>query len=279
MTPRIFWIGDSTVQFNNISTWPQCGMGQVLDLYVRPGIAVYDHARNGRSTKSFYDEGLWAPVEAALCPGDLLLMQFGHNDEKSEDPTRYAAPDQFAANLLAYAHAAQAKGALPVLITPLVRRRFEGGTLVPTHGAYPDAVRLLAAREDLPLIDLSAASAKLVQEMGEPASRELYMVFAPNLYPNYPDGKEDNTHLRYLGAVRFTGLVAAGLQALGGPYADVLLGTPERGKTSGDFAVVFESRLKLIVKRQSLSGFHQVQKLFLFYQINCPTSMVGIVCP
>ena len=190
MTPRIFWIGDSTVQFNNISTWPQCGMGQVLDLYVRPGIAVYDHARNGRSTKSFYDEGLWAPVEAALCPGDLLLMQFGHNDEKSEDPTRYAAPDQFAANLL-------------------------------------------AAREDLPLIDLSAASAKLVQEMGEPASRELYMVFAPNLYPNYPDGKEDNTHLRYLGAVRFTGLVAAGLQALGGPYADVLLGTPERDKYDG----------------------------------------------
>ena len=185
MAPRIFWIGDSTVQFNNISTWPQCGMGQVLDLYVRPGIAVYDHARNGRSTKSFYDEGLWAPVEAALCPGDLLLMQFGHNDEKSEDPTRYAAPDQFAANLLAYAHAAQAKGA------------------------------------------------KLVQEMGEPASRELYMVFAPNLYPNYPDGKEDNTHLRYLGAVRFTGLVAAGLQALGGPYADVLLGTPERDKYDG----------------------------------------------
>lgn len=233
MAPRIFWIGDSTVQFNNISTWPQCGMGQVLDLYVRPGIAVYDHARNGRSTKSFRDEGLWAPVEAALRPGDLLLMQFGHNDEKSEDPTRYAAPDQFAANLLAYAHAAQAKGALPVLITPLVRRRFEGGTLVPTHGAYPNAVRLLAARENLPLIDLSAASAKLVQEMGEPASRELYMVFAPNLYPNYPDGKEDNTHLRYLGAVRFTGLVAAGLQALGDPYADVLLGTPERDKYDG----------------------------------------------
>ena len=56
---------------------------------------------------------------------------------------------------------------------------------------------------------------------------------APNLYPNYPDGKEDNTHLRYLGAVRFTGLVAAGLQALGGPYADVLLGTPERDKYDG----------------------------------------------
>ena len=95
MAPRIFWIGDSTVQFNSIFTWPQCGMGQVLDLYVRPGIAVYDHARNGRSTKSFREEGLWAPVEDALRPGDLLLIQFGHNDEKMNDPTRYASPEQF----------------------------------------------------------------------------------------------------------------------------------------------------------------------------------------
>lgn len=233
MTPRIFWIGDSTVQFNRIPTWPQCGMGQVLDLYLKPGIPVYDYARNGRSSKSFYDEGLWTPVEAALQPGDLLLIQFGHNDEKAQDPARYAAPELFAANLLAYARAAQAKGALPVLITPLARRHFEGDTLIPSHGAYPDAVRALAAREHLPLIDLSAASARLVQDLGEPASRELYMVFAPGLYPNYPDGKTDNTHLRYLGAVRFAGLVADGLQALGGPYAAVLLGTPEPDKYDG----------------------------------------------
>ena len=140
-------------------------------------------------------------VEAVLRPGDLLLIQFGHNDEKSEDPARYAAPEQFAANLLTYAREAQAKGALPVLITPLVRRHFEGDRLTPTHGAYPDAVRQLAAREALPLIDLTAASAQLVQQLGEPASRELYMIFAPGLYPNYPEGKTDNTHLRNPGAV------------------------------------------------------------------------------
>ena len=220
MAPRIFWIGDSTVQYNNISTWPQCGMGQALDLYLAPGITVCNHARNGRSTKSFREEGLWAPVEAALRPGDLLLIQFGHNDEKSEDPVRYAAPEQYAANLLAYAREAQAKGALPVHITPLVRRHFEGDRLTPTHGAYPDAVRQLAAREALPLIDLTAASAQLVQQLGEPASRELYMVF-------------DNTHLRNPGAVAFAGLVAKGLQTLGGPYADVLLGTPEPDKYDG----------------------------------------------
>lgn len=233
MAPRIFWIGDSTVQYNNISTWPQCGMGQALDLYLAPGITVCNHARNGRSTKSFREEGHWAPVEAALRPGDLLLIQFGHNDEKSEDPARYAAPEQYAANLLAYAREAQAKGALPVLITPLVRRHFEGDRLTPTHGAYPDAVRQLAAREALPLIDLTAASAQLVQQLGEPASRELYMIFAPGLYPNYPEGKTDNTHLRNPGAVAFAGLVAKGLQALGGPYADVLLGTPEPDKYDG----------------------------------------------
>ena len=166
-------------------------------------------------------------------PGDLLLIQFGHNDEKSEDPARYAAPEQYAANLLAYAREAQAKGALPVLITPLVRRHFEGDRLTPTHGAYPDAVRQLAARESLPLIDLTAASDQLVQQLGEPASRELYMIFAPGLYPNYPEGKTDNTHLRNPGAVAFAGLVARGLQTLGGPYADVLLGTPEQDKYDG----------------------------------------------
>ena len=232
--PAIYWIGDSTVQFNRIDTWPLCGMGQELDIYLRPGVPVYDHAKNGRSSKSFYDEGLWAPVEAALAPGDLLLIQFGHNDEKEYDPTRYASPEQFAANLLAYANAAKAKGALPVLITPLTRRQFTAdGTLKQTHGAYPDAVRDLAAKEHLPLVDLTATSRALVESMGEEASRALYMFFPAGQYSNYPDGKEDNTHMRYAGAVAFTGLVADGLRALGGPYADVLLSGPQIDKYDG----------------------------------------------
>ena len=102
----IWWIGDSTVQHNRIDTWPQCGMGQVLELYLRPGIPVHNHARNGRSTKSFRKEGLFAPVEAGLRPGDLLLIQFGHNDEKKEDPSRFTSPETYAANLLAYARTA-----------------------------------------------------------------------------------------------------------------------------------------------------------------------------
>ncbi len=220
---RVFWIGDSTVQYNGIDTWPQCGMGQELGLYLRQGVAVENHARNGRSTKSFRDEGLWAPVEQALGPGDILLIQFGHNDEKTEDSARYSSPEQYAENLLAYAKQARQKGALPVLITPLTRRRFENGLLTYSHGAYPAACRTLAANTGLPLIDLTTDSRALVAGLGEESSRELYMYFEPGRYANYPAGMTDNTHLRYEGAVAFCGIIAQGLRTLGGEYAAVLL--------------------------------------------------------
>ena len=84
--PSVYWIGDSTVQFNHMDTWPQCGMGQVLDLYLRPGITVHDHAKKWPQCQELPAEGLWEPVYRAMQPGDLLLIQFGHNDEKEYDP-------------------------------------------------------------------------------------------------------------------------------------------------------------------------------------------------
>ncbi len=222
MEARIYWIGDSTVHFNHVDTWPQCGMGQELEVYLRPGVRVCNHAENGRSTKSFWDEGWFEPVGKALKPGDFLFIQFGHNDPKSEDPARYAAPEDYRRNLLRYADVARAAGALPVLITPLTRRRFEGGVLTESHGAYPGVMRALAAEEGIPLIDLTAKSRKLVEELGDEGSKELYMNFPAGLYPNYPEGSGDNTHLRYAGAFRFAGLVAEGLRELGGVYAGLL---------------------------------------------------------
>lgn len=221
---RVFWIGDSTVQENKIDAWPQHGMGQALPLYLRPGIEMHNHAKNGRSSKSFRDEGLWAPVEAALGPGDLLLVSFGHNDEKSEDPSRYAAPEQYAENLTAYCETAREKGALAVLLTPLTRRRFTpDGKLEHSHGPYPDALRGAATLAGIPLIDLTAQSRALVEDLGEKESRKLYMVLTPGEEQTCPDGLTDNTHLRYYGAVRFCGLIARGLRALGGDYAAMLL--------------------------------------------------------
>lgn len=223
----IHWIGDSTVQYNDIRTWPQCGMGQALELYLQPGVRVANYARNGRSTKSFRDEGLWQPVPGQLQPGDLLLIQFGHNDEKQEDPSRYTTPEEYAANLLTYAEEASHQGAYPVLLTPLTRRQFEGTHLKTTHGAYPAAVRSAARRTGLPCIDLTDTSRRLVQALGDEKSRALYMVLPAGEYPSAPTGKTDNTHLRYAGAVAFAGLVAAGLWHLGGAYQAVCLPLPE----------------------------------------------------
>ena len=79
MEKRIFWIGDSTVHFNRVDTWPQRGMGQELEAYLRPGVVVYDYAENGRSTKSFWDQGLFEPVREAMKAGDFLFIQFGRN--------------------------------------------------------------------------------------------------------------------------------------------------------------------------------------------------------
>lgn len=222
MEKRIFWIGDSTVHFNHFDTWPQRGVGQELGAYLRSDVVIHNHAENGRSTKSFWDEGLFEPVQKALKPGDFLFIQFGHNDPKSEDPHRYATPEEYRENLRRYAEFARSAGALPVLITPLTRRRFEGGVLTVSHGPYPDAMRELAKAENIPLIDLTTSSRKVVEELGDEASKEFYMYFPAGVYPNYPQGSDDNTHLRPAGAYCFAGLVAEGLKALGGVYAELL---------------------------------------------------------
>lgn len=208
----IFYIGDSTVARNNIHSYPQTGMSQGLELYVREAVRVESHGKNGRSTKSFLDEGRFEPVKAAMQPGDLLLIQFGHNDEK-DDPARHTDPQTtFQANLSLFVGEARSRGAYPVLITPIARRLFdETGKFRPgSHGAYPDAIRELAARLDVPLIDLTAVTEDYLAQLGDAQSKPLFM---------WP---KDNTHLKPEGAVKMAGFLARGLQELGGIYAAVL---------------------------------------------------------
>lgn len=220
---RIFWIGDSTVQVNTAETWPQTGMGQALPLFMAEGTALQVYAKNGRSTKSFLDEGLFAPVSAAMQKGDMLLIQFGHNDSK-EDAERATTPyGGFTENLEYYADTALKKGALPVFITPLSRRKYQDGKLPShTHGEYTNAMLALAAKKGLPCINLSEQSRALLEEKGEAATKSWFMHLDAGVYKNYPDGLCDNTHLRHTGAVVFAGLVAQGLFALGGGYKEFI---------------------------------------------------------
>ncbi|MCI8968021.1 MAG: rhamnogalacturonan acetylesterase [Lachnospiraceae bacterium] len=223
---RIFWAADSTVQTNDITTYPQTGIGQVFSLYTREGVVLSNHAKNGRSTKSFMDEGRLAVIEGQIGAGDFLFIQFGHNDEKREDPARYTEPfSTFMENLETYINAARKHHAHPVLITPLERRCFVDARHLGmgAHSDYVAAMKQTAEKNRVPLVDLYSMSRCALKSAGEPDSRSWYMYFDAGVYKNYPEGKTDNTHLRYEGAVRFAGMIARGLRDLGGIYADLLL--------------------------------------------------------
>lgn len=225
-TTKIYWAADSTVQTNKITTYPQTGIGQVFSLYTREGVTVINHAKNGRSTKSFIDEGRLEVIDAQIEEGDFLFVQFGHNDEKSEDPARYTEPfSTYMMNLKRYIGVARKHNAFPVLITPLERRCFVDSKHLGmgAHSDYVAAMKQTAEQNDVPLVDLYSMSRAALKKAGEQESRKWYMYFIPGIYDNYPEGKEDNTHLRYEGAVKYAGLIADGLRELGGIYKDLVL--------------------------------------------------------
>ena len=198
---KIFMAGDSTMQFNDISTYPQTGWGQALCLYVKPEWQVVNYARNGRSTKSFIDEGRLARIDAEISPGDILIIQFGHNDMKAsgEGVGPYLS---YKDNLKKFIAAARSKGATPVLITSMHRRNFdENGKVVNTFGDHIDAVRLTAKEEGVALIDLNAMSAVLYEAWGKEGSAK-----------GFQDGTHHNNYGSYeLAKCIIEGIIAAGL--------------------------------------------------------------------
>ena len=215
---RVFYLGDSTVQLNRFDTYPQTGMSQVLELFLAPDVQVMPHGKNGRSTKSFLDEGRFVPVQEQMGQGDFLLIQSGHNDEKA-DPARHTEPfGSYQENLRFFIREARARGAYPVLITPIARRLFdETGKFCPgSHGAYPDAMRQVGAEENVPVADLTALTESYLAQLGDEASKPLFV---------WP---VDNTHLKYDGAVQMVRFLAQELSQFGSVYSQLLY-VPEKG--------------------------------------------------
>lgn len=199
---NILMAGDSTMAEKPEKAFPENGWGMALERRLLSSASITNYARNGRSTKSFKDEGLWEKLYQQITPGDFVIIQFGHNDEKKQDSTRYTEPwTSYTANLRKFVTDTRTKGGLPVLCTPIVRRKFDPeGKLVNTHGEYPAAVRALAEEMQVPLIDLEMLTANEVNTAGPEKSARYYLLFGPGEYANFPEGKEDNTHLRVEGA-------------------------------------------------------------------------------
>jgi DNA sulfur modification protein DndE len=211
----VYTIGDSTMANKDTVGNPERGWAMALLLFFDSAEVIIDnHAVNGRSTKSFIDEGRWDAVLKTLKKGDYVFIQFGHNDEKQERPALYAAPyAAYTDNLTRFVKDTRAKGAFPVLMTSIVRRHFdENGVLKNSHGDYPDAVRDLAKKLKAPMIDMEAKSRQLIQRLGDEASKKLFMNFDAGIYPEFPKGKTDNTHLRWDGAKAIASFAVEGIR-------------------------------------------------------------------
>ena len=200
--PTLFLAGDSTMADKPNLALPERGWGQAFRDLVQPPLRFENRAVNGRSTKSFRDLGHWDSLVESLSAGDWVVIQFGHNDGKASDPTRFTDPDgEYRANLQRYVRETRARGAHPVLATSVVRRRFdEDGAFYDSHGEYPRVVREVAAEEGVPLLEMEDVTRTLVQSFGLEESRSLYLHFEPGEHPQLPDGIHDDTHYSEFGA-------------------------------------------------------------------------------
>lgn len=211
----VYLIGDSTMSVKDRDKYPETGWGMPFVHFFDSTVFIENRAKNGRSTKSFIAENLWGPIASSLQEGDYVFIQFGHNDEVKEKVGRYTTPEEYEENLLKFVNETKAKNARPVLLTPVSRRKFDNqGRVVENHLIYSDIVRSVAQENDIPLIDMDKKSQELLQEFGAEDSRLLFLQLKPGEHPNYPEGKEDNTHFNELGARLIAQIVLAEIRNL-----------------------------------------------------------------
>ena len=207
---KIWMIGDSTMCLYGPERAPLAGWGMPFAGFFDTTVSIENKARGGRSTRTFISENLWTPVENNLQEGDYVIMQFGHNDEAKEEKykDRYTAVPDYKTNLLKFVSEAKAKNALPILVTPVTRMRFDKqGKIEETHKEYSAAVWEVAGQTNTPVIDLDARSRDLLQEMGPEHSKMLFMQLDSLQNPHYPAGQKDNTHFNEYGARRMAEIV------------------------------------------------------------------------
>ena len=211
----IYMIGDSTMSIKAPRAYPETGWGMPFAGFFDSTVKVDNRAKNGRSTRTFISENLWQPVFDNLNEGDYVFIQFGHNDESKEKTERYTTPDQYKENLTRFVKETRSKKAIPVLLTPVSRRRFdEEGNALETHAAYSPLVKEVAKALNVLFIDLDTKSKDLYQRMGVDNSRLLFLQLKPGEHPNYPGGKDDNTHFNELGARLIAQIVLAEVKVI-----------------------------------------------------------------
>lgn len=199
---RVLLAGDSTV--TDQASGDYASWGQMLPRMLSPDLSVANHARSGETMKSFVTSLRWDKLLSEVRPDDVVLIQFGHNDEKKQWPRTYAAPDEsYPAWLAAFVADVRQRGGLPVLVTPPARRTFKGAMIENSHAGYDDAVRTLAKSLNVPLIDLTAQTTQFYQALGPDRAA---LAFA--------DHNHEKTHHNAYGAYMIACFVARDLAAM-----------------------------------------------------------------
>lgn len=209
----LFILGDSTAACYGPDMFPFMGWGQAL-AEMWPDQPIVNAAKAGRSTKTFLEEGRLEAVRPQMKPGDLVIIQFGHNDEGDKPERHTEAYGDFTDNLRFFVNTVKEMGAQPLLMTPTCVRCFKDGVLQSSLGIYPQAIRDLAAEMTVPMIDMHAMTSAHVAALGDAESRTLYMNLEPGVYPNFPEGRTDDTHTLRKGAETYAGMVADALKAM-----------------------------------------------------------------
>ena len=242
----IFLVGDSTMADKPLDENPERGWGQLFPKYMTDEVEIQNHAVNGRSTKSFINEHRWDTVMSRLKAGDYVMIQFGHNDQKVEDSNRSApAHTLYKENLVRFVNDVRSKGANPILITPVMRRKFDdAGKFVDQHGDYPGVVKEVAAMMNVPLIDLHKSSEALIVKEGVENSKRLFLHIPANYYKNNYKAREDNTHFGEYGASSMASLVCQSIKDQNLPLAKYLKPSAFNEKYAFELPKIYTPRFK-----------------------------------
>ncbi|MFT3827922.1 MAG: rhamnogalacturonan acetylesterase [Chitinophagaceae bacterium] len=232
---KVYIIGDSTVADYSLEKdfmdkrYPVTGWGQVFQQFLAPdslrnlrgfiktdSAVVDDRAKGGRSTRTFFEEGRWTEIYQQLNKGDLVLMQFGHNDGAVDKPERYVNIAGYKEYLKLFVTQSREKGAIPIAMTPVARNYpWKDGKLNNVHGDYPQAVKEVAAQLNVPLIDLNQLSMDAFAAKGqEYVTNNYFMNLPAGKYVAYPQGQKDNTHFQTEGAIAVASLVYNAMKEL-----------------------------------------------------------------
>ena len=222
---RVFLAGDSTVRTDETIVPARTGWGQMIPALYDHRVVFYNHAKAGRGTKNFENEGRFQAIIDELQSDDYVLIQFAHNDQKSDDPNRFVEPyREYKDNLHHMIDRIKAKGAIPLLVTPVVLRQFnQQDQLEDFHKDYLIAMKQVAEEAQVQMIDLEQKSRELLVALGSEASKALFYHLEADQHPSYPEGLVDDVHFNSAGALTMAILVAEEVERLGLAFSDYRL--------------------------------------------------------